>query len=1767
LPDTIHSDTTGKAAIATKLETARTINGELFDGTASISFSTDAVFEGTTNQYFSLARARAAISGEGAISYDEQSGEISFTGVTKVAGKSGDVSLEPADVSLGNVLNQQQVVNAGGTPSVQQGLLDTRPAPSTAGRLFLSIDTNELFRDSGNAWVLFSPAQTGDVTRAKGTSVLTLANVGTAGEYTKVLVDAKGRVVGGSSPSTLAGLGITDGVAKTGSTMTGDLILNDADIQLVGTATVDGRVPSEDGAIIDKINQGTGFVSRTATDTFATRTITGTSGQITVVNGNGVDGNPTLSLPDRLELPGTNGLVLPSGTSANRDSAPIVGQVRWNSSLLPHGSPEYWNGTMWNKGVVEGDYNITDANVRFVNQNPGQGQYASISEALASITDSSLLNPYVIKVRPGHYYEDEIVMHVGTYVVGDDEYAVHVYPKTATQHLFVMAGSSNLVNLSLHDVGAGYAAVKCWNNAGSVLMHKVGSYDCDTFVWQRADSHNSTIYLEYCDSTGGNNGFKADSANGFSAYANLENHYVYSGDDGNPEFGIFLTGVDTEMNVQAFGMEGTADTGGHAVWIQDGAVLDMKAGSMFGWEGAVEIANVGAAPTGKFLSVDFHDNTEHDINVAHPTAKGSFSGTGDRNKVLSNGSENFAIAFADPINGGFITVGDLYLGRVASTLTNVTDLITETSPMGLISGGEITRGTGTNITIAPGVGYIRNESGDVKRVEFAGGTITLTPGSSPHVYIDINGAIQLSSPEPSTLTNILLARALVGSSSVIFVGDIALHTPSINNTTENYLRSTIGPVFVSGCKVSENVTTPRALTITAGEYWYGTNHRKPNQQTAPTILAGYAQNSAPIIVPIGQVPNDKINSSSVTGLTNMTAGYYAKHGIFISGNGDEVIVLMAYAQAQYATLEEAIAAPLPTPVIDPGGTPIIAGIIVQQGVNSITKIIDLRPRHFTSTAIIAGASSGGTSEHGDLLGLADDDHVQYLLASGTRAMAGSLNMGNNAIINVGNINGISITSHASRHTPNGADPLATAAPTVSLSTSSTNAEGIANSFARSDHTHAVTGLQASSAELSGLSNISGLGVVYRTAAGTYSATDLSVNLANQVTGNLAVSHLNGGTNASASTFLRGDGTWAVTDGVKSVNLTQPAAGITVSGGPVTNTGSITLALANDLAALEGLGSTGFAVRTAADTWATRSIVGTANQIDVANGTGVSGSPTLSISANPVLTGTASVTLPGGTTAQQPPAPINGMMRFNSTNSRVEYYANGWKESAKRDGDTFTGPMAFAAGVELDAHVDIAAIAAPATPATGFRRMYGTTVTGTTYTAIDCIDSTGFVSRLFRDTVTAVYNNTGASIPKGKLVYVTGINGSVLTVALAKANALSTMGVFGMTAEAIPNGASGRVLITGKITGVDTSAFAAGQVVYASEVVAGNLTATKPTHPNIEQVVGNVIVSNAVSGEIFIALGSLNGIDVGTNSASWTIGAAANTSFKFVGLSTAQRTFTMPDVSGTVITSGNLPTINVTGDATGSGTTALALTLANTGVAAGSYNNVTVDTKGRVTAASTVAYLTGNQNIAVTGDVSGNGTTAMTLTLATTGVTAGTYGSATQVPVVVVDTKGRVTSASVVTVTPAYASVTGKPQTVASACVPRTTTALIPFDNTTPLSSEGTLMTSTTVTPVSANSMFVGSLSLSVTTSTANRTVVVTVFRGTTLIATGFATIATGGYMHNISISFTDFPNNGVNPVTYTTRVGASSSTTTYVNQGASATMGGASSAFVLQEIV
>lgn len=170
---------TGNAATATALQTARTINGTSFNGTANITTSlwgtsrtvtiggTGKAVDGSANVSWSLAEIGA------------QAADADLTAIAALAGTSGLLRKTAADT--------------------------------------WSLDTSAYI--TGNQTITFS----GDATGSGTTAVtLTLANSGvTSGTYRSVTVDAKGRVTAGTNPTTLAGYGITDAAPLASPALTG----------------------------------------------------------------------------------------------------------------------------------------------------------------------------------------------------------------------------------------------------------------------------------------------------------------------------------------------------------------------------------------------------------------------------------------------------------------------------------------------------------------------------------------------------------------------------------------------------------------------------------------------------------------------------------------------------------------------------------------------------------------------------------------------------------------------------------------------------------------------------------------------------------------------------------------------------------------------------------------------------------------------------------------------------------------------------------------------------------------------------------------------------------------------------------------------------------------------------------------------------------------------------------------------------------------------------------------------------------------------------------------------------------------------------------------------------------------------------------------------------------------------------------------------------------------------------------------------------------
>lgn len=82
-----------------------------------------------------------------------------------------------------------------------------------------------------------------------------------------------------------------------------------------------------------------------------------------------------------------------------------------------------------------------------------------------------------------------------------------------------------------------------------------------------------------------------------------------------------------------------------------------------------------------------------------------------------------------------------------------------------------------------------------------------------------------------------------------------------------------------------------------------------------------------------------------------------------------------------------------------------------------------------------------------------------------------------------------------------------------------------------------------------------------------------------------------------------------------------STGLTIGGSPITTAGVLTFTLDSDLQNISQINTVGFLARTGTDTWATRIITGTAGNIDVTNGNGVSLPTTINLVATGISPGT------------------------------------------------------------------------------------------------------------------------------------------------------------------------------------------------------------------------------------------------------------------------------------------------------------------------------------------------------------------------------------------------------------------------------------------------------------------------------------------------------------------------------------------------------------------
>jgi len=121
-------------------------------------------------------------------------------------------------------------------------------------------------------------------------------------------------------------------------------------------------------------------------------------------------------------------------------------------------------------------------------------------------------------------------------------------------------------------------------------------------------------------------------------------------------------------------------------------------------------------------------------------------------------------------------------------------------------------------------------------------------------------------------------------------------------------------------------------------------------------------------------------------------------------------------------------------------------------------------------------------------------------------------------------------------------------------------------------------------------------------------------------------------------------------------------------------------------------------------------------------------------------------------------------------------------------------------------------------------------------------------------VRQVRNETGSTLVKGTVVYISGASGNkaLVTKAIATSDATSAQ-TFGVVQADIPTNQNGYVVVRGDIAGIDTNAFPDGTQLYLSGSVAGAFTATKPVAPIHIVYVGIVTRQHVNQGQIEVAI--------------------------------------------------------------------------------------------------------------------------------------------------------------------------------------------------------------------------------------------------------------------------------------------------------------------------
>ena len=627
----------------------------------------------------------------------------------------------------------------------------------------------------------------------------------------------------------------------------------------------------------------------------------------------------------------------------------------------------------------------------------GNSDFTSVKTAVESITDNTESKPYIVKVAPGQYTESPFSMKPYVTVEGSGYYSTHISTNTPSAHFITGAYASGIERMTLSGpTGAGYATINHADTTLPIPMYIVDVVFEDGYygVWVHpASAMGSGLTILHVAAN--NTGTDVNAFLRATDYGRIGGYVVACTKTSTGEYvnGLYTDGANARIVLSDFSYRSSGGTNG--IYADNGAYVRITGGLLDDGTNGINIGPSGTRTTIELVAVEFEANFTNDALVQSATGVALLTGgVAPHGNVdvepgalvlgnyITTDSDN---AYADP---GSVFFGEVYLGYDAERIP-LASYARGTSSTGLVSGGELSIGTGLEIDVAAGSGFIRTATGIVD-VSWDAETITVSANKDNyHVVVDINGDVH---EEPTTGINLDLELELgafaTNGSSVVGVSQHGCVLLRNVQDSYYYLKETRASAMVSGCATSKNTTPSLQLDVDAGTF-YIANYRISVGANAPiTMTRWYRDGSTGWTKVTGQtsIDVDKYDDGSGT-LADLTTNYYKKDMLYLTGNDGGEEYHYVYSTTEYAAQQGAEDGAEPTaPEFLTNFGIHLSAIVSQESATDITDIIDRRP--FPNAATSPTGGGGGVSVHGLLAGLANDDHLQYQLRSEKGAASG-----------------------------------------------------------------------------------------------------------------------------------------------------------------------------------------------------------------------------------------------------------------------------------------------------------------------------------------------------------------------------------------------------------------------------------------------------------------------------------------------------------------------------------------------------------------------------------------------------------------------------------------------------------------------------------------------------------------------------------------------------------------------------------------------------------